>query len=83
MCMSRLHRVVSVTDARAVFAADIDGSEHALSLLAYDGEAPQPGDWVVAHSGYALGPADRAEAEAVLAEYRTASAAIDEKSSPN
>ncbi len=71
MCMSRLHRVVSIGRRRTrSIAADIDGSTHRLSLLAYEGDPPQPGDWVVAHSGYALGPADRAEAEAVLAEYR-------------
>jgi len=70
MCMSRLHRVVSTADDATVIAADIDGSTHRLSLLAYEGDPPRPGDWVVAHSGYALDPADRAEAEAVLAEYR-------------
>ncbi len=82
MCMSRLHRIVSVADDATVVAADIDGSAHQLSLLAYEGEPLQPGDWVVAHSGYALGPADRAEAEAILAEYR-AGTGKDSNSSPN
>jgi hydrogenase maturation factor len=78
--MSRLHRIVSVADDATVVAADIDGSTHQLSLLAYEGEPLRPGDWVVAHSGYALGPADSAEAEAILAEYR---AGKDSNSSPN
>ncbi|MFZ0059072.1 MAG: HypC/HybG/HupF family hydrogenase formation chaperone [Acidimicrobiales bacterium] len=83
MCTSRLHRIVSVADDGTVDAADIDGSTHKLSLLAYEGDPPQAGDWVVAHSGYALGPADRAEAEAVVAEYRAAAAAQHSSSSPS
>ena len=81
--MSRLHRIVTVSDDGSVVAADIDGSTHKLSLLAYEGDAPRPGDWVVAHSGYALAPADRAEVEATLAEYRGGPAAQDPNSSPN
>jgi len=82
MCTSRLHRIVSVAGDGTVDAADIDGSTHKLALLAYEGDPPQAGDWVVAHSGYALGPADRAEAEAILAEYR-AGTGKDSNSSPN
>ena len=82
MCMSRLHRIVSVADDATVVAADIGGSTPQMSLLAYEGEPLQPGNWVVAHSGYALGPADRAEAEAVLAEYR-AGTGKDSSGSPN
>jgi hydrogenase maturation factor len=82
MCVSRLHRVVALADDHAVEAEDIDGASHRLSLLAYEGDAPRPGDWVVAHSGYALGPADRDEAEAVLAEFR-AGMAQDSQHGPN
>jgi hydrogenase expression/formation protein HypC len=83
MCMSRFHRVVSLSDDGGIVAADIDGTSHKLSLLAYEGDPPTPGDWVVAHSGYALGPVDRAEAEVVLAEFRAGQAAHDPNASPN
>jgi hydrogenase maturation factor len=81
--MSRLHRIVSVADDGTVVAADIDGSTHQLSLLAYEGDPVQPGDWVVAHSGYALGPADRAEAESVLAQWRAGMTRQNPYASPN
>ncbi len=81
--MSRLHQIVSVLDDGTAVAADLDGSSHKLSLLAYEGDPPAAGDWVTAHSGYALGPADRAEAEEVLAQFRDARAAQASNSSPD
>jgi len=49
---------------------DLEGREQTVSLLAYDGPPPKVGDWLVAHSGFALAPADAQEAEAVLSELR-------------
>jgi hydrogenase expression/formation protein HypC len=49
---------------------DLDGRERSISLLAYDGPRPEPGDWIVAHSGYALTPVEPEEAEAALSELR-------------
>jgi len=68
MCVSRLHRVVAAPVSGWIEVDDVDGGRHRVSLLAYDGPPPAPGDWVVVHSGYALGPAEAAEAEAVMAE---------------
>ena len=70
MCLSRLQRVVGTAGPDAVWAEDADGRRHRLCLLAFDGDAPRPGDWLVAHSGYALGPADAAGAAAAVAELR-------------
>ncbi|HET9732373.1 MAG TPA: hypothetical protein VFP54_06810 [Acidimicrobiales bacterium] len=76
MCTSRLYRVTGLDQAGSAWADDLFGARHRLSLLAYDGPAPAVGDWIVAHSGYALGPADAHEAEEVAAE---ASAAREEQ----
>lgn len=75
MCLSRLHKVVRLGDGSAVVRS-ADGSERAVSLLALEGEAPEVGDWLVVHSGYAIGRADAAEAEAVAAELRAAYSAM-------
>ena len=72
MCTSRLHRVVGRAGDGAVLAEDIDGNRHRVSLLALDGPEPDPGDWLVAHSGYAIDRVDRSEAESVVAEARAA-----------
>ena len=68
--MSRLHRVLGVAVDGALDVADVDGAVHRVSLLALDGPEPQPGDWLVVHSGYAIDRVDRDEAEAVAAELR-------------
>ena len=70
MCTSRLHQVVAPAGPRAVSVADVEGNRHQVSLLALDGPAPEPGDWVVVHSGYAIDRVDGDEAEAVAAELR-------------
>jgi hydrogenase maturation factor len=49
---------------------NIDGKVHRVSLLTLDGPAPEPGEWLVVHSGYAIDRVDAAEAEAVAAELR-------------
>ncbi|MGO9029557.1 MAG: HypC/HybG/HupF family hydrogenase formation chaperone [Acidimicrobiales bacterium] len=72
MCTSRLHQVVAPAGPRAVSVADVEGNRHQVSLLALDGPAPEPGDWVVVHSGYAIDRVGPTEAEAVVAELRAA-----------
>ncbi len=59
MCVSRFHRVVARTGDRSVLATDSQGTTHSVSLLALDGPPPEPGDWLVVHSGYALDRVDR------------------------
>ncbi len=72
MCVSRLHRVLRSLDPGSVEVEDIDGAHHRVSLLALDGPPPEPGEWLVVHSGYALDRVDAGEAETVAAELRSA-----------
>ncbi len=72
MCTSRLHRVLGRAGDGAVLVEDLDGSQHRVSLLALDSSAPEPGDWLVVHSGYAIDRVDRSEAESVVADLRAA-----------
>ncbi len=72
MCVSRLHRVLRSFDPGSVQVEDIDGAIHRVSLLALDGPPPEPGEWLVVHSGYALDRVDAGEAEAVADEVRSA-----------
>ena len=68
MCMSRLHQVVEISEGSRVEARDLDGTKHSVSLLAYDGPVPRVGDWLVVHSGFALGAADADDAREALSE---------------
>jgi hydrogenase expression/formation protein HypC len=75
MCVSRLHRVVGTAGPGAVEVEDVHGGRRRVSLLALDGPSPDPGEWLVIHSGYAIDRVDTAEAEAVAAELQLARAA--------
>jgi hydrogenase maturation factor len=68
--MSRLHRVVRAMPHGGVEVEDVDGARHVVSLLALDGPAPVPGEWLTVHSGYAIDRVDAVEARAVQAEIR-------------
>ena len=68
MCMSRFHRVIGPIEEARALVEDVSGRKQTVSLLAYEGPLPKPGDWLVAQCGYALGPADPDDAEAALAE---------------
>jgi len=70
--VSRLHLVVGVPAEGRVRVEDVDGAVHEVSLLAFDGDAPGPGDWLVVHSGFALQRVDGDEARAVAAEIAAA-----------
>lgn len=56
--MSRYHLVVEFESLDRLLVRDLHGNCHVASLLAWEGERPQVGDYVVAHSGFALGLAD-------------------------
>ena len=71
MCTSRLHRVVAPAEPGTVVVEDVDGNRHRVSLLALEPPVPEPGDWLVVHSGYAIDRADGSEAESVVAELRS------------
>lgn len=68
--MSRLHLVLAAPCAGRVTVEDLDGRRHDVSLLAYEGPPPHPGDWLVVHSGFALAPAEAGDAEAARSELR-------------
>jgi hydrogenase maturation factor len=74
MCTSRYFHVTDTADDVAVLAEDVEGRQHRLALIAYDGPPPQRGTWVVAHSGYALAPADADEAALAFEELRRGTA---------
>jgi hydrogenase expression/formation protein HypC len=66
------------TGARAatgyVDVEDVDGAVHRVSLLALDGPVPEPGEWLVVHSGYAIDRVDADQAAAAVEEIRRAPA---------
>lgn len=72
--MSRLHRVRAADGPGRIEVEDADGTVHTVSLLAWEGPAPAPGEWVTVHSGYALERVDAEEAEATAALLRGAGA---------
>lgn len=67
MCVSQLLEVLAPAGPAAVWAAGPDGARRRVSLLAFDQADPEPGTWLVCHSGYALSALDRAEAAETLA----------------
>jgi len=72
MCVSRLHRVIELVEPGMAVVEDADASRHRVSLLALDGPDPEPGTWLMVHSGYAIDRVPQIEAEAVLAELHRA-----------
>ena len=70
MCLSSLHQVVESDGSDTVMAEDMDGNRQRVSLLALDGDRPDPGEWLVVHSGYAIERIAAEEARAVIADLR-------------
>jgi hydrogenase maturation factor len=66
MCVSQLRRVVEATSDDSVSVEDQEGRRSVVSLLAYIGEPPCAGTWLIVHSGLALGAVPAAEAEATI-----------------
>jgi hydrogenase expression/formation protein HypC len=71
MCQSRYQQVVTSPRRGVVRVVDMEGIERTVSLLAFDEAAPQIGDWLIVHSGYALCKADQEEAETTIADLRS------------
>ena len=70
--MSRLHQVLAEPSDGRVPVRDLDGGRHVISMLAFEGEVPRPGQWLVAHSGFALCPADDDDVAVAVAEWAAA-----------
>jgi|GEM_PF-1240685 hydrogenase maturation factor len=70
MCNSALHQVTEVLDGARVLAKDLNGTTHQVSLLAFDGDAPRTGTWLIVHSGYAIDSVEEYDAQVALAELR-------------
>lgn len=66
--MSRLHQVVSCDRDGQATVVDASGRPGVVSLLALDGPAPRPGEWLLVHSGYAIERLGEDEALRTLAE---------------
>ena len=63
MCVSCLGNVLESDGPKRVLVEHVNGLITRASLLAFDGPSPEPGDWVVVHSGYVI---DRLEAADAL-----------------
>jgi len=67
MCLSSAGRVVSVSADVANAVVDVGGSHRSVSLavLVLDDRAPEPGEWVLIHTGLAVEIIDEAAAAAL------------------
>ena len=70
MCVSCLGNVLGSDGPKRVLVEHVNGLITRASLLALDGPAPEPGDWVVVHSGYVIDRLDAFDAERAVAEIR-------------
>jgi len=64
MCLSSAGRVVSVSADVANAVVDVGGSHRSVSLavLVLEDRAPEPGEWVLIHTGLAVEIIDAAAA---------------------
>jgi hydrogenase assembly chaperone HypC/HupF len=69
VCLSSIVQVVDIDPARTSATVDDDGMRRRVSLavLAFDGPLPEPGDWLVAHTGLAVERLTIAEATTIRA----------------
>ena len=70
MCLAIPGQIVEIVDADAMIAlVDVAGvrREINVALLAWEGRAPDPGEWVLIHVGFAMSRIDEAEAARTLA----------------
>ena len=80
MCLAIPGQVVEILDAEGSIArVDVAGAtrEVNVALLAWEGEAVLPGDWVLIHVGFAMSRIDEAEAARTLALLREMGAAFE------
>ena len=69
MCLAIPGQIIEVVDgANRLAQVDVAGVKRKVNigLLDEDGEAAQPGDWVLIHVGFAISKVDEAEAFATL-----------------
>ena len=71
MCTSRFHQVVRDSDKAHLLVRDLNGVEHRVSTLAFEGRPPAVGEWLVCHSGFALCLADPGEVDRALADWES------------
>ena len=70
MCLAIPGQVIELIDeVNQIARVDVVGVRRNInvSLLADDGDAARPGDWVLIHVGFALSKVDEEEAHATLA----------------
>ena len=68
MCLSRVRQVVACDGDGDAVVEGVGGRLERVSLLALDGPPPQPGEWLIVHSGYAVSRVDEDTARAALAD---------------
>jgi len=69
MCLAIPGQIVEVTDeVNRLAKVDVAGVQRTINigLLDADGDAAEPGDWVLIHVGFALSKVDEEEAAATL-----------------
>ncbi len=68
MCLGIPGQVVEVTDEAGRLAkVDVNGVQRIISIRLLDGQALEPGDWVLVHVGFAMARIDQHEADLTLA----------------
>jgi hydrogenase expression/formation protein HypC len=67
MCLGIPGEVVELLPDRPDLAkVDVSGVKRAINVGLLEGEALQPGDWILIHVGFALSKIDQEEAKAAL-----------------
>lgn len=68
MCLSDVARVLEHDQRRHDALVEIDGRRHRVSTLTLglDAPPPNPGDWLVVHTGFAVERLTSAEAAEIL-----------------
>jgi hydrogenase expression/formation protein HypC len=68
MCLGIPGQVVEVTDEAGRLAkVDVNGVQRIISIRLLDGQALEPGEWVLVHVGFAMARIDQHEADLTLA----------------
>ena len=77
MCLSQVGRVVKIDAAAARAVIDVEGTRRAVSLavLTLEGRTVDTGDWLVAHTGFAVEVLDPDEGRRIAALHREIRAA--------
>lgn len=69
MCLGIPGRVVEVLEGYGghLVLADVTGSQDTVNIGLLDGPAPQPGDWILIHMGFAMERIDEDRAAQAMA----------------